>query len=102
LRAAIEFVLDVGVERIAPLVQARADQIAAGARRKGYELLGSRTAENGAGIVSFRKAGIDFRELYETLKARQMVVAPRSGWIRASPHFYISSDDIERFLDALP
>src|SRR5579872_6240585 len=51
LRAAIEFLLEIGIERIAPVVQALADQLADGAVRKGYELSVERTPENGAGIV---------------------------------------------------
>jgi selenocysteine lyase/cysteine desulfurase len=30
------------------------------------------------------------------------MAAPRAGWVRASPHFYISPDDIGRVLEALP
>ena len=61
LRAAIEFLLEVGVDRIAAHVQSLGDRIHDGVRRKGYEVLGERTHANGAGIVSFRKPGIDSR-----------------------------------------
>jgi selenocysteine lyase/cysteine desulfurase len=29
-------------------------------------------------------------------------MAPRAGWVRASPHFYISPADIDRTLELLP
>ena len=61
LRASIEFLLEVGIEKIAPVVQALGDRIAQGARQRGYEVLGERTPENGAGIVSFRKPGMRFQ-----------------------------------------
>lgn len=102
LRAALEFILEVDVDRIAPQVQSTADHLADGVARKGYELLGTRTSANGAGIVSFRRADVDSRRLFQHLKEQDIAVANRSGWIRASPHFYISPDDIERFLAALP
>ncbi len=102
LRAALEFLLGVGVELIAPEVQALGDQIAEGVARKGYEVLGVRTPATGAGIVSFRKEGVDSRSVVSQLKAHGIVTAMRQGWIRASPHFYISSQDIERLLAALP
>jgi selenocysteine lyase/cysteine desulfurase len=102
LRAAIEFLLGVGVERIAPHVQALGDRIAAGAAEKGYQVLGARTAATGAGIVSIRKAGLDPRAIVGVLKRERIVAAPRQGWVRASPHFYISPADIDRFLDVLP
>src|SRR5713226_2810468 len=79
LRAAIEFVLKVGVERIAPAVQALGDRVAAGVASKGYEVLGRRTPANGAGIVSFRKPGIDSGAIVHRLKRRGIVAANRSG-----------------------
>ena len=102
LRAAIELILAVGVGRIAPQVQALGDQIASGAVSKGYELLGTRTPATGAGIVTFRKEGVDSRYVVSQLKDRGIVAAPRQGWVRASPHFYISPDDIGQAIEALP
>jgi selenocysteine lyase/cysteine desulfurase len=103
LRAAIEFILEVGVENIGPEVQARADQIAEGVLRKGYEILGpQRSPQTGAGIVSFRKEGLDPRMIVHALKEKGIAAAPRQGWIRASPHFYISPADIDKLLQELP
>lgn len=102
LRAAIEFLLEVGVTRIAPVVQVLGDQIAAGVQAKGYRVLGERTPASGSGIVAFAKDGVDPRALVAHLKERGIIVAARQGWVRASPHFYLSPDDIERFLAELP
>jgi selenocysteine lyase/cysteine desulfurase len=101
LRAAIEFILEVGLDRIAPQVQALGDRIAAGVAAKGYEVLGTRSPSTGAGIVSFRKADLDSRLVVSQLRAKGIVAAPRQGWVRASPHFYISPADIERLIEAL-
>ncbi|MFN3324417.1 MAG: aminotransferase class V-fold PLP-dependent enzyme [Bryobacteraceae bacterium] len=102
LRAAMEFLLEIGVERIAPRVTWLADRIAERARRKGYRILGERRPESSAGIVSIRKEGVDSRAVVHRLKERGIVAAPRQGWIRISPHFYISSDDIETLIESLP
>lgn len=102
LRAALDLVLEMGVAEIAPAVQALADQIANGARKKGYELLSDRTPETGAGIVSFRKEGVDARYIVHELKDKGILAAPRQGWVRTSPHFYLTPEEIDRFLDALP
>ncbi len=102
LRAAIEFLLEVGISTIGPTVQGLADRIAAGVTARGYEVLGDRTPENGAGIVSFRKTGWDERQIVSRLKAAKIAAAPRAGWVRTSPHFYISPDDIDHMLEALP
>jgi selenocysteine lyase/cysteine desulfurase len=102
LRASIELILEVGVERIGPVVQALADQLAAGAERKGYQSLGNRTAENGSGIIALNKPGVDSRKLVRNLKDRGIIAAPRQGFVRFSPHFYISPEDIEKVVDQLP
>jgi selenocysteine lyase/cysteine desulfurase len=102
LRAALEFVLDVGVERIGSQVQALGDLIASCAISKGYELLGERTPATGAGIVSVRKPGVDSRTIVRELRSKQIVAAARQGWIRMSPHFYLGPPDIDRATDALP
>jgi cysteine desulfurase/selenocysteine lyase len=102
LRASLEFLLEVGVERIGPAVQGLGDRIASGVQATGYELLGSRTPQTGAGIVTFRKPGVDEREIVRRLRAAGITAAPRAGWVRTSPHFYITDSDIDRMLEVLP
>jgi selenocysteine lyase/cysteine desulfurase len=102
LRASIEFLLGIGIDRIAPVVQALADQLAEGAQRRGYMLLGERTAEHAAGIVAIQKPEIDSRQVVSRLKDRGIIAAARQGWVRMSPHFYISPEEIERVVAALP
>ena len=102
LRAAIEFLLDVGVGEIAPVVQNLGDRIARGVEARGYQVLGDRTPQTGAGIVSFRKPGTSAGEIVRRLRAAGISAAPRAGWVRTSPHFYISPADIDRMLEVLP
>ena len=102
LNAAIEFVLAVGVERIAPAVQALGDRIADGVGARGYEVLGRRTPATGAGIVSFRRAEADSAEIVRRLRERGIATANRGGWVRTSPHFYISPEEIDRMVKELP
>lgn len=102
LRAALELLLEIGVERISLEVQALGDRIAEGVKHKGYETLGQRTPANGAGIVSFRKPGVDSRLIVRQLKDAGIQAAPRQGWVRASPHFYVSPADIDTLLKELP
>jgi selenocysteine lyase/cysteine desulfurase len=102
LRASIEFLLSVGVERIAPVVQDLADRLAEGASERGYQLLGRRSPENGAGIIAIQKPGVDSRTVVRDLKERGIMAAPRQGWVRLSPHFYVSPDQIDQVIEALP
>jgi selenocysteine lyase/cysteine desulfurase len=102
LKASIEFLLEVGLGEIAPVVQNLGDRIAEGVRHKGYEVMGQRTPETGAGIVTFRKPGTDAIEIVRKLSLAGISVAPRAGWVRTSPHFYIPPADIDRMLAELP
>ena len=102
LRAAIDLTLEIGVDRIAPQVQALADRLAAGVVAKGYQILTPRTPVTGAGIVAFRKASVDSRELVRQWDKHGISAAARRGWVRASPHFYIRDAEIDRAVDTLP
>jgi cysteine desulfurase / selenocysteine lyase len=102
LRAALELVLEVGVEQIAPAVQGLADRLAAGAKAKGYQTLGERTPATGAGIVCVRREGLDSRQVHALLRDKGIATAPRQGWVRMSPHFYISPEEIDRVVVELP
>jgi selenocysteine lyase/cysteine desulfurase len=101
-KAALEFLLELGVENIAAAVDSVASQLEAGVREKGYEVMINRTATTGSGIVSFRHPSIDSRAIVSDLKQTRILAAPRQGWIRMAPHFYISPDDIEQVLRTLP
>jgi selenocysteine lyase/cysteine desulfurase len=102
LRAALDFIGEVGVDRIASAVLALTDHIEWGVRAKGYEVMVERTANTRSGIVSFRHPSLDYRSIVAELKRNRVTCAPRQGWIRMSPHFYIAPEDIERMLQLLP
>ncbi len=102
LRAAMEYLLGVGIGNIAAAVRERAAQVASGVRAKGYEVLCNDSPETSSGIVSFRKEDHDCRMLVKILKDAGALAAPRQGWVRTSPHFYISPEDVEKVLEVLP
>jgi len=102
LREALKLILELDPARIGPVIQARADELAAGALGKGYEVLGDRSPERGSGIVTVRHPSLDCRKVVAELKTKAIIAAPRQGWIRFSPHFYISPEAIRSVVDALP
>jgi len=83
-------------------VMARAGQLDRGLRAKGYEVMIERTEANGSGIICFRHPTIDSKMMVSEMRRNKISAAPRQGWVRVSPHFYISSEDIEQVLRALP
>ena len=102
LRPAIELFLEAGVGRIASRIHGLAGQIVEGATAKGYEIMTPRDEQSGSGIVCLRKQGLDSEAIVRELAEKNVVVVPRFGWVRASPHFYNNEDDIARFVELLP
>jgi len=101
LRAALDLLIEAGVENIAPVVQGLADRIRAGAEQAGYECLGPRSIETGAGIVAIRHASTEAPVIVRRLKEKGISVTARQGWVRISPHFYIAPVEIDRLLAEL-
>ncbi len=101
LRASLDFLLEVGIENTSPAIQALGDRIHEGVTSMGFETLGRRSPETGAGIVSFRKPGVESHTIVRTLKESGIVTAPRQGWVRAAPHFYIAPEEIDKMLALL-
>jgi selenocysteine lyase/cysteine desulfurase len=87
---------------MAAAVNARAQQIEDGVRARGYEVMVERTALTGSGIVSFRHPSLGSHAVVSELKRHRISAAPRQGWVRMAPHFYISPEDIEATLEVLP
>jgi selenocysteine lyase/cysteine desulfurase len=101
LRAACDLLLEIGVERVGAAVQTLGDQIWNGAIEAGYETLGRRSPETGAGIVCVRKPGIESHLIVRRLRDAGFIAAPRQGWVRIAPHFYIAPREIEGLLAEL-
>lgn len=101
LKAAFDLLLEAGVENVSAAVQGLGDQIWNGACEMGYEALGRRNAETGAGIVSIRKPGVESQFIVSQLRDAGFLAAPRQGWVRIAPHFYISPDEIDALLRTL-
>lgn len=101
LRGALDYLEHVGIEKIAPAVTVLTGRLAEGARAKGYELACERTPETASGIVSIRREGVDARALVHRLKQHRILAAPRQGWARLSPHFYISREEIDSVIALL-
>ena len=101
LKAAFDLLLEAGVANVSAAVQALGDQIWNGARELGYEALGRRDASIGAGIVSVRKPGVESQFIISQLRDAGFLAAPRQGWVRIAPHFYISPDEIDALLRTL-
>jgi selenocysteine lyase/cysteine desulfurase len=101
LRAAVEYLNGVGVEAVGAAVLGLTDHLTEGARAKDYEIMGDRTGETRSGIVSLRTKRADSRMVVKALRDQGIIAAPRQGWVRMSPHFYLRHEEIDRVVDVL-
>ncbi|HEY2931044.1 MAG TPA: aminotransferase class V-fold PLP-dependent enzyme [Acidobacteriota bacterium] len=101
LRAALQFIRRWSRELIERRVLQITDYLVEKLRSRGLEVLSPRDFDSEkSGIVSFRWSG-NPNTLWRSLWEKRIVVASREGWVRVSPHFYNSEEEIDRFLSEL-
>jgi selenocysteine lyase/cysteine desulfurase len=103
LGASISLLLEVGIEEGQVRVKELTDLLVEGLRSKGWRVHSPRTASEWSGIVSFSSEKHNTEELHKHLRSEfKIVVAKRLRRLRASPHFYNSTEEIRQLVDALP
>jgi cysteine desulfurase / selenocysteine lyase len=98
LAAALELLLEIGIETIRDRAMSVATTLAAGLESIGWTapLLGSPIV--GATPPDVEKSILWY---HRKLEEKGVVCAPREGLLRFSPHFYNGEDEAERVIDAL-
>ncbi len=66
-----------------------------------WTLLTPMRDEERSGILTFSIPGADHKEVCRRLHEKKVVLSPRGGGIRVSPHFYNTVEEIDTFLDLL-
>lgn len=101
LGAAIDWLLEVGPERVGQRVLALAGRAEAGLVRLGFRMAAEREPGAESGIVCAEHPDRTARELCRLLAKRDVEVAHRRGQLRISAHFYNSEAEIDSCLSAI-
>jgi selenocysteine lyase/cysteine desulfurase len=101
LGAAIDLLLELGVEAIGRRVLELTDRLVEGLARCGARLLSPRGPGEASGIVSFQLGDEAPARSAARLRERGVFVVERRGGVRASPHFYNDEDELQRLLESL-
>lgn len=89
LNASLSLLLDSGMDHIEKEVLTRSEYLFEKIKTAPeLELISSSASGRYAGIVTFRRKGIDSPKLYSYLMKNNVICASRAGGIRLSPHFY--------------
>ena len=102
LRAAIELLLEIGIESVAAEAVRVATLLADGLESIGFRLGTPRPVRSA--IIGAAPPGVDGRELlrlHGLLEKEGIVCAPREGMLRFSPHFYNDDAEVARVISVL-
>jgi len=101
--AAVNLLLRAGPPAIEETVLRLTDRLRDELPRRGYELVCKpMLPSERSGIVSFRHPRMVPAELHTRLREAGVIVSLRIDFLRASPHYYNSDEDLDRLLEALP
>ena len=101
LTAAVDYLLELGIENVLEQDLALAAELRAGLAPLGAEVLTPAEDDRLAGIVIARFPGRDGVEVASALAEAGVIVSPRLGAVRFSLHHFNDYSDVERALGAL-
>jgi selenocysteine lyase/cysteine desulfurase len=97
LGAAVELLLDVGMERVWEALRSWHDLTFEELTYQGAIVLSPWEKGERSGILTFR-LGVDPFPLYGALREAKIITRIREGGIRISPHFYANDEDRDRLM----
>jgi selenocysteine lyase/cysteine desulfurase len=103
LSAALDLLLEVGPAVIEERVLDLSERLAEGLASCGCEIVEPwpRTRAESSGIVSFRKPEAKPQTVLRDLSAANVVARIHRDFVRLSPHFYNTVEEVDRVLDVL-
>jgi selenocysteine lyase/cysteine desulfurase len=107
LNAAMELILELGVENISAELLRKRNWLVPALQAKGYTVLqADAPPDNASAIMSFHRGDSDLSPLHKKLSEAGIVTALRSDrsgkkYIRLSPHFYNTDAELNRVLELL-
>jgi cysteine desulfurase/selenocysteine lyase len=100
LRAAIDLLLDIGIDEIGREVIRIATRLADGLESIGFEVRTPCPIRSGI-VGAAVSDGRELLRLHGELEKEGIICAPREGMLRFSPHFYNEESEVDRVLEVL-
>ena len=100
LGAAVDLLLEVGVDKIEKRVHELGNLIISEAEKRSFTLKTPKNTDERGGIISFA-GNFDPKEIAEKLFEKNIVVNYRGGGLRVAPHFYNTETEILKFFETL-
>jgi len=102
LTEALRLADELGIGNVEKRILDITDYLCDRLEENGFEVFSSRRDGEKSGIVSFFLKGKNPERVRESLRRKGIIVSARDGRLRASPHYYNSLEEVDRFVKALP
>jgi selenocysteine lyase/cysteine desulfurase len=101
--AAVSLLLEVGIDVIEERVLGLVDRLAEGLVERGYQIIEPwpRERSEASGIISFKSPTVTEAELLADLAAAGVICRTHRDFVRLSPHFYNTEEEVDRVLEVL-
>lgn len=99
--ASLSIFLEFGMDYISNRIKMLTDILMGGAAKKGYECISPRGEGEWSGIVSLKHPQKATLDVVEHLGKANIFTREREGYIRLSPHFYQTEDEMQIIVDVL-
>ena len=99
LSAAVDLHSETGLETIRTRILETVEALKRGLAERGWTITSPEPLRSG--ILAAARPGTDSRVLAKRLEERGVIVAPREGSLRFSPHFYNDAGEVSRILQIL-
>jgi len=97
----LNYLLSIGIHKIAAHNRCIADQLITGLTELGAEILSPRLASERSATVAVRFPGKKSQDVAKDLKRNSIIASLRGDFIRFSPHLYNNTADINQALYAI-
>lgn len=102
LGASLALMLELGTAQIEAYLLELTDYLCEQLAQRSYHVVSSRRPGEASAVVCCTHEKYSAEVLWERLEAQQVIVTPRLGRLRISPHCYNNRADIDRLLACLP
>ena len=100
LGAAVDLLMEAGIEKIQERVQGLGDIIIGEAEARGFTVLTPKEKSARGGNITFA-GSFDPGKVRDLLRDKGIMVNVRGGGLRVAPHFYNTEDELKRFFEVL-
>lgn len=107
MKAGIDLLLEVGIDQVAQRILSIRNRLVSGLSGLGFTVLGERhDSQHLSGIITVSHPSREVASQFKRLSDERVVCSPRQDrqgkeYLRFSPHFYNTDDEVDRVLEVL-